>query len=145
MGQLAFTVPGVPQPKGSGSIVAGGRYIEAGTGPSRKRKKLWYSKVAEYALIAHHRLAMGLPVDSAVTAEVSLRFPIPASRLRGRRAIAPCDAHTSKPDLDKLLRGVGDALTQAGVIADDSLIVEWHAQKTYCAPGDEGTDVALTW
>ncbi len=36
-----------------------------------------------------------------------------------------------KPDLDHLVRAVGDSLTQAGVLADDSLIVEIVARKLW--------------
>lgn len=49
----------------------------------------------------------------------------------------------SKPDLDHLIRAVGDSLTQSGVLVDDSLIVEVAARKlwtgsttdTYPKPG----------
>lgn len=37
----------------------------------------------------------------------------------------------SKPDLDHLVRAVGDSLTQAGVLQDDSLIVEIVARKMW--------------
>lgn len=37
-------------------------------------------------------------------------------------------------DLDKLARNIGDAVTDAGVIADDRLIVEWYLSKTWAAP-----------
>lgn len=42
---------------------------------------------------------------------------------------------TVAPDLDKLARACGDALTDAEVIADDALVVEWHLAKRYCAGG----------
>ena len=51
--------------------------------------------------------------------------PQVALRQRGNadklRASAP-SAHTNTPDTDKLLRLLGDALTIAGVIGDDSQI-----------------------
>jgi Holliday junction resolvase RusA-like endonuclease len=36
-----------------------------------------------------------------------------------------------KPDLDKLIRAIGDAATKAGVIQDDSQICEIVAHKVY--------------
>jgi len=36
-----------------------------------------------------------------------------------------------KPDLDHLVRAVGDSLTQAGVLVDDSVIVEIVARKLW--------------
>ena len=45
-------------------------------------------------------------------------------------------AVTVPPDLDKLQRAVGDALSiNAGLIKDDAQIIEWHARKEY---GDQG-------
>lgn len=38
-------------------------------------------------------------------------------------------------DLDKLQRALGDALTQAGVLRDDALIVRWDALKVWGAGG----------
>ena len=142
---LSFFVPGVPQPKGSGSIVAGGVYLEAGTGPSRRRKVRWYSRVADYARRASHGQGIGPKIDSAVSVRVVFRFPIPKSRLRGRNRIAPGDPHLAPGDLDKNLRALGDSLTRSGVIKDDRLISEWHASKVYAAAGDEGAEVLLTW
>ena len=43
---------------------------------------------------------------------------------------APAMKHTA-PDLDKLQRALGDALTQAGTIRDDARIVVWHAVKRW--------------
>jgi Holliday junction resolvase RusA-like endonuclease len=143
--RLAFFVPGVPQPKGSGSRIASGVYLEAGTGPSRRRKKLWYSRVADYARRASHGQGIGPRIDSAVTARVVFRFPIPKSRLRGKRAMAVGSPHVSAPDADKLARSLGDSLTRSGVIADDRLIATWAIWKIYAMPGDEGADVLLTW
>ncbi len=37
-----------------------------------------------------------------------------------------------KPDLDHYIRAVGDALTIAGLIADDALIVKILAEKVWC-------------
>jgi crossover junction endodeoxyribonuclease RusA len=39
-----------------------------------------------------------------------------------------------KPDLDHYIRAVGDALTIAGLIADDALIVKIQAEKVWCGP-----------
>lgn len=42
---------------------------------------------------------------------------------------------TSAADLDHLQRALGDALTQAGVLRDDALIVHWDARKMWGAGG----------
>jgi Holliday junction resolvase RusA-like endonuclease len=41
------------------------------------------------------------------------------------------DKPNVKPDLDKLARAMADALTQSGVIQDDSRITEMHLYKAY--------------
>jgi crossover junction endodeoxyribonuclease RusA len=38
---------------------------------------------------------------------------------------------TTKPDLDKLVRAVGDALTDAGVWVDDAQVIATTARKAY--------------
>ena len=44
----------------------------------------------------------------------------------------------SKPDLDKLARAVNDALTEAGVWKDDSLVVELVARKLWTKHDEKG-------
>ena len=41
------------------------------------------------------------------------------------------DFKQSAPDLDKFARAVLDAIVQAGVLQDDSLVVSLHAEKRY--------------
>jgi Holliday junction resolvase RusA-like endonuclease len=49
------------------------------------------------------------------------------------------------PDLDKLLRGIGDALQISGVISNDAQIVSIDAHKVYAdTPADNGVEVWLT-
>lgn len=42
--------------------------------------------------------------------------------------------HTTRPDLDKLLRSTWDALTSSGVIRDDCRIAQTFATKVYVDP-----------
>tara|TARA_X000000368_G_scaffold227221_1_gene179355 strand:+ start:5492 stop:5953 length:462 start_codon:yes stop_codon:yes gene_type:complete len=47
--------------------------------------------------------------------------------------------HTNRPDADKLIRGIGDAIQQAGLIRDDSQIVgwgNWNGSNKFWADGD---------
>lgn len=49
---------------------------------------------------------------------------------------------SGKPDLSKLLRSTEDALTTAGLIKDDSLIVEYdRAAKVYAGEDDDALEV----
>lgn len=50
--------------------------------------------------------------------------------------------------VDKFVRAIGDALTEAGAIADDGLIVEIHAMKLWAGfdgnPPNPGCSVFVT-
>ncbi|UVK61376.1 RusA-like resolvase [Microbacterium phage Gingerbug] len=41
------------------------------------------------------------------------------------------DYPAGTPDLDKLQRALGDALTESGIVADDARIVRWHAMGVW--------------
>ena len=46
--------------------------------------------------------------------------------------------HQSKPDLDKLVRALGDGVaTDAHLLKDDSQIVSINAQKRYCIGSEQ--------
>lgn len=69
---------------------------------------------------------------------VEFRFPRRAQDLRADGTPKPRAPFykRSAPDVDKLQRAVFDALTDAQVWRDDSLVVDVHARKVYAdAPG----------
>ena len=67
------------------------------------------------------------PIDGPIIARMVFTVRKPASAPKTRRTY-PC----VKPDLSKLLRSTEDALKTAGVIADDSRIVEYsRAAKVF--------------
>ncbi len=117
---ISFFVAGTPVPKGSAkAFVVKGRAIV--TQDNGAKQKPWASAISYTA--AQHKSALIIgPVS------ISVIFTMP--RLKGhygtgsKAALIKQNAplyHTSKPDLDKLLRCVKDALT--GVIwKDDSQV-----------------------
>jgi Holliday junction resolvase RusA-like endonuclease len=71
--------------------------------------------------------------DGAVAVELAFTFARPRGhfgRRGGLRLSAPT-RHAVRPDLDKLVRAVLDALVGAGVIRDDAQVAELHASKRY--------------
>ena len=53
---------------------------------------------------------------------------------------------TVKPDIDNVAKLALDALTKAGVIADDTYVVELEAYKDYADPGGSGhVGIELEW
>ena len=71
-------------------------------------------------------------LDEPVTLTLTFFLPRPPSVPKSR--LAP---HT-KPDLDKLVRAVLDAMTKAGIYKDDSRVVSMTVHKRYAGGwGDE--------
>ena len=121
-----FSVLGLPAPQGSKTHVGDGRMVE-----SSKRVKPWRRQVA--AAYVDHDFGDVLIGPLALTVDFYLPRP-KAHYGTGRNAgalkpSAPAE-HLTMPDLDKLTRAVGDALTRLAW-RDDSQIVAWHAYKHY--------------
>jgi Holliday junction resolvase RusA-like endonuclease len=89
---------------------------------------------------AQEAMAGAVPLHGAVKVEVLFTFPRLKSHFRtGKRAAELRDdaplQHDKKPDLDKLVRALGDAITGI-VVRDDSQIAVLQARKVYGeAPG----------
>lgn len=64
-------------------------------------------------------------MDEPVRLWMVFRFPLPGSdKYR--------TLHTVKPDLSKIIRSTEDAIVDAGIIRDDSLVFSVNATKLYC-------------
>lgn len=131
--ELYFTVAGVePGPQGSKRHVGNGVMIEAS-----KKVAPFRAAVAEAVFRAFVATGDDRIFTDPVVVWATFYLPKPPSVKRILPSVAP--------DLDKLQRTLGDALSiNAGVIKDDSLIVRWHATKLYAAtPSDIGVRVAV--
>jgi Holliday junction resolvase RusA-like endonuclease len=88
-------------------------------------------------------LALGYPLNEPVVARMVFTFARPKSHYRtGANAHLLRDAAPRRPqgtpDLSKLLRSTEDALTAAGVLRDDCLIVDYtRAAKVWAKEDDE--------
>ncbi len=131
---LAFTVDGTPAPQGSKTIgnAAGRAFVRE----DNRATEPWRNAVAWSA-----RRAMDgrRPMEGPLRLVLVFTFGRPRShygtgRNAGRlRPSAPV-FHDRRPDLDKLVRAVGDALTGIAVV-DDAAFVELVASKRYGSPG----------
>lgn len=120
---LVFYAAGIPAPQGSKRHVGGGRMIE-----SSKKVAPWREDVRNSAELAAAEQGWEAP-EGPVAVDVTFWLPRPKSHPKTRRTWP-----TTKPDVDKLLRSTCDALTSAGVIADDARIVDLDAHKRYVHP-----------
>lgn len=123
MKAIVFTVNGIPAPQGSKNPWGG---------EANKATKPWRGAVSAAAA---ERMNGQSPLLGPVKVVVTFCFPRPKAHYRtGKNAhLLRDDApvfRTSFPDLDKLQRAIGDALTGI-VIRDDKLIVAWHTVKMY--------------
>lgn len=122
---IAFSVYGMPGPQGSKCHVGNGRMIE-----SSAKVKPW-----RVAVVWAAREAMAGPdgwaaLDGPLVAVMVFTLPKPKSAPKTRQSWPD-----RKPDLSKLIRSTEDALTDAGVIADDARIVACTASKVFPAEG----------
>jgi Holliday junction resolvase RusA-like endonuclease len=126
---VTFTVYGVAQPKGNmRAFLKRGMKFPIVTETNRNVRS-WSQLVAE---AASHALAAddGRQLTGAVA--MSVQFALPRPKKYQKRGVEP--AHCTAPDIDKLLRGVLDALSQV-VYSDDAQVVYVSATKEY-APVD---------
>lgn len=127
-GPVTFFVAGTPRPQGSKTHVGGGRMRE-----SSKQLPAWRAAMTAEAK------STGASFTGAVSVQAEFLMP----RTKSMKPDAPL-THTAAPDLDKLLRALGDALTDAGLIADDRYIGAFKAAKRRAAENEEaGVRVAV--
>jgi crossover junction endodeoxyribonuclease RusA len=129
---LIAVIPGTPQQQGSKNRGRNGTMYDA-----NRNLPAWRdTAIATLRRAAVRQWGTPAPIDFGVIVTARFVFPRPKSHYRtGRYAgqLRP-DAptyKTSAPDLDKLQRALGDALTCAGILRDDALIVRWEPVKVY--------------
>ena len=126
MDSFSFFVPGEPITEGSTRAFASGQRVVV-THDRGRELDLWRLRVARAAEAAARKAGWEPRHDGPVTVTAAFFLPRPKS---AKKRLMP---HV-KPDLDKLIRAVGDALApykQDGVLKDDSRIVTWRASKDY--------------
>jgi Holliday junction resolvase RusA-like endonuclease len=127
---ITLDVYGRPTPQGS-KRVFNGRIVEAQSANLKKWRAAIEEACQPYANQNIHlgpiRLEVDFFLERPKTVKVKDR-PLP---------VVP-------PDLDKLLRGVGDGIGQSGVIwGDDSQIVEISARKFYADDRETGAIIRI--
>lgn len=125
---IKFTVPGIPVPKGSARAFVNkrtGKAIVMQT--NREKQKPWASMISFMAEQAGVR-----PHSGPVLVAMQFRFPRPKAHYNSKGELKPKAGiyHNTKPDVDKLVRCVFDALT--GIAwKDDSQAHITSAVKAY--------------
>lgn len=124
---IEFVVYGVPETQGSMRAMPIGKravVVQGGSKDGRRRLADWRNAIAAEArawVAAHPGF---VPLDEPLILGAEFYLPRPASA--PKRVTEP----SKKPDLDKLLRAAGDAVT--GILyVDDSRIVRIVADKKF--------------
>ena len=126
MDSFSFFVPGEPITEGSTRAFASGQHVVV-THDRGPELAVWRTRVKRAAQEAAREAGWETRYDGPVAVTALFLLPRPKSA-KGR--FLP---HV-KPDLDKLIRAVGDALApykQEGVLKDDSRITVWRTVKEY--------------
>lgn len=134
MTTLSFRVFGVAQPKGSMRAFLRRGMKQPIVTDSNRSAKSWAQLVAHGASDALNASG-GQQWQTAVS--VAIRFVLPRPKALKARDVP----HLKAPDLDKLIRGVLDALTGV-VYRDDGQVVYVAAAKYYAQP-DEAPHVVV--
>lgn len=120
---IQFTVPGKPAPQGSKRHVGRGVLVE-----SCKELGPWRERVA---IAAHNAMTSGRLTIFTGAVTVAINFVLP--RPKSTPKLTP--AAVKRPDIDKLVRAILDAITNV-VIADDSQVVNLIASKSIAEIGE---------
>jgi Holliday junction resolvase RusA-like endonuclease len=118
---LTCTVLGVPVPQGSMKSVGPGRMIHSNAATLRP----WRDTVAWQARAAMSDAGLTEPLEGPVEVHATFTLARPKSAPKARWA------PDKKPDIDKLLRGLLDACTAAGVWVDDAQVVTVVTSKVF--------------
>lgn len=132
-------IPGKPVPKGSArAFVRRGRAVVT---HANKKTKPWQRRATEIIQDTHDGWVL-----AACEVECVFTFLRPPSHLdkRGEVRKGKPAQHTTKPDVDKLLRAALDSITDAGVWPDDSYCVSATGRKFYTSdPAAEGVTITI--
>lgn len=123
---ITFEVFGIPTPQGSKNVYRG-RLVEA----QSAKLKIWRQEVKDQATLIYS----GELLEGPLRLDVIFFMPRPKTVKR--------DKPTVPPDTDKLIRGVGDALTGT-IFRDDSQLVEIYAEKRYADERMPGAELKIT-
>lgn len=120
--EVKFTAHGTPIPQGSTkAFYRPGMRFPVVTSDNAKTKP-WRQAIVDASLDV---MAGRPPIEEAV--ELIVTFYLPRPKSAPRKILEPA----KKPDTDKLLRAVMDALTAAGVWRDDAQVTLVYAHKAF--------------
>ena len=128
MAEVSLSVTGNPASQGSHAIM-NGRIVQVNS----SKHKAWRKAIVQEAIATLPDNWQ--PIDEPCELIVNFYMPKPASVKRSLPTVSP--------DLDKLIRAVGDSLTDSGIVIDDSRIVRISARKLYAEGIEPGATILV--
>jgi len=128
MAEVSLSVTGDPASQGSHAIMRG-RIVQVNS----TKHKAWRKAIVQEAIAILPDDWQ--PIDEPCELIVNFYMPKPASVKRSLPTVSP--------DLDKLIRAVGDSLTDSGIVVDDSRIVRISARKLYAEGIEPGATILV--
>lgn len=130
--RLEFRIYGEAIPQGSAKAFTPRGWRRPIITSDNVRLKSWRQLVAEGAQVALLKLQPAERVLAIGGVRLTVAFYLPRPQSLPKKITA----HTKKPDVDKLVRAVCDALTSI-VYSDDRQVCELVAVKQYAPPGKQ--------
>ena len=137
---VEIIIEGTPRPQGSKRHVGNGIMVESSKHVADWRN--WVRLKASQAMKEQRCEVIQKPLPVFVT--ITFGFDRPKKHFRSNGELKP-DApvyHTGKPDVDKLLRAVLDAMTGI-VFVDDSQVQCGRLSKVYCKAAETQIHIIL--
>ena len=128
MAEVSLSVIGNPASQGSHAIMYG-RIVQVNS----SKHKAWRKAIVQEAIATLPDDWQ--PIDEPCELIVNFYLPKPKTVDRQLPSVSP--------DLDKLIRAVGDSLTDSGVVTDDSRIVRISARKLYAEGIQPGASIQV--
>jgi Holliday junction resolvase RusA-like endonuclease len=128
MAEVSLSVIGNPASQGSHAIMYG-RIVQVNS----SKHKAWRKAIVQEAIATLPNDWQ--PIDEPCELIVNFYLPKPKTVDRQLPSVSP--------DLDKLIRAVGDSLTDSGVVTDDSRIVRISARKLYAEGIEPGASIQV--
>jgi Holliday junction resolvase RusA-like endonuclease len=128
MAEVSLSVTGDPASQGSHAIMHG-RIVQVNS----SKHKAWRKAIVQEAIATLPNDWQ--PIDEPCELIVNFYLPKPKTVDRQLPSVSP--------DLDKLIRAVGDSLTDSGVVIDDSRIVRISARKLYAEGIQPGATIQV--
>ena len=128
MAEVSLSVTGDPASQGSHAIMRG-RIVQVNS----SKHKAWRKAIVQEAIATLPDDWQ--PIDEPCELIVIFYLPKPKTVNRQLPSVSP--------DLDKLIRAVGDSLTDSGVVTDDSRIVRISARKLYAEGIQPGATIQV--